>query len=82
MNSEGFAAFLKTTDERLPLGNYMTVLMGTATYFATLEEENKKIREYFAVAMGMTQNEADIYIDAHLNDVDLHPDPEKESDSG
>ena len=47
-------------------------------HLAQKQEEDKKIREYFAVAMGMTQAEADTYIDAHLNDVDLYPDPEKE----
>ena len=82
MDSEGFAAWLKTTDERLPLGNYMTVLMGTAAHMKNVEAENKKIREYFAVAQGMTQAEADTYIDAHLNDVDLYPDPEKEPNGG
>ncbi|KKM13978.1 hypothetical protein LCGC14_1710800 [marine sediment metagenome] len=71
--------FALTTEEIVA---WLQVSRRMRNHLAQKQEEDKQIREYFAVSMGMTQTEADMYIDAHLNDVDLYPDPEKGPNGG
>lgn len=57
MNSEGFKAWLETTDKTYSLGDYFTVLKGTAAAFAKLEEENARLREDLAAWLSLARRQ-------------------------
>ncbi len=45
MMADGFKAFLETTDDRKPLSDYMTVLLGTQAYMAELESKIESMQD-------------------------------------
>ena len=46
LNSQGFKAWLDTTDGRQSLDSYRTVLEGSIAYMAQLETENERLRVF------------------------------------
>lgn len=56
MNSEGFKAWLETTDRKHSLGDYFTVLQGTATAFAQLEADSVALQQKYDNALEFSTN--------------------------